>query len=168
MAKKPKTLKAWKRKLERCNKYYQTHGYYYNPNPKKHGGKSINCCGFAFRCLYHFGVISKNSIYAYTYYGKLKGQGVSEIKKKCYVNEKINMPFNEAVEKGLIKPGDIVGYKDNPHTEVYKGIRDKKGKKEYKFYNYNPKFRETNGVAYRPLSYDRPVGCVIRIKNLVR
>ena len=167
MAKKPKTLKAWKRKLERCNRYYQTHGYYYNPNPKKHGGKSLNCCGFPFRALYHFGVIPKDCIYAYTYHGRLKGQGIGKIKKLCdYII--IDMPIGKAIAQGKVLPGDIVGYKNGAHTEVYKGKCTRDGKRMLKFYNYNPKFRETNGVAYRPLSYDRPVGCVIRIKNLVR
>lgn len=164
---KKKTLKAWKRKLERCNRYYQTHGYFYNSNPRKRGGKSINCCGFAFRCLYHFGVIPKDCIYAYTYHGRLKGQGAAKIKKLCdYII--IDMPIGEAIAKGLVKPGDIVGYKNGAHTEVYKGKCRKNGELKLKFYNYGPKFRLTNGVAYRPLNYDRVCGCVIRIKNLDR
>lgn len=162
-----KTLKDWKRKLERCNKHYQTHGYYYNSNPKKKGGKSINCCGFAFRALYHFGEIPKNCIYAYTKHGRLKGQGANTIKKKC-IYKIIDMPIGKAIEKGLVKPGDIVGYSNGAHTEVYKGKCKKNGETVLKFYNYGKKFRQTNGVAYRPLSYDRPVGCVIRIKNLDR
>ena len=164
---KQKTLKDWKRKLERCNKYYQSHGYYYNSNPKKKGGKSINCCGFPFRALYHFGVIPKECIYAYTYHGRLKGQGAAIIKQKCdYII--VDMPFYKAVKLGLVKPGDIIGYKNGAHTEVYKGVCVKNGKKYFKFYNYGPKFRQTNGVSYRSMKYDRPVGCVIRIKNLDR
>lgn len=170
-AKKPKpkekTLKAWKRKLERCNKYYQSHGYYYNSNPRKKGGKSINCCGFPFRCLYHFGEIPKSCIYAYTKHGRLKGQGASIIKKKC-IYKIIDMPIGKAIKKGLVKPGDIVGYSNGAHTEVYKGKCRKNGKLVLKFYNYGRKFRQTNGVAYRSLDYSRPVGCIIRIKGLMR
>ena len=163
---KTRTLKSWKRKLERCNKYYQSHGYYYNSNPRKKGGKSINCCGFPFRALYYYGVIPKDCIYAYTKHGRLKGQGAAIIKQKCdYII--VDMPFYKAVKKGLVKPGDIIGYKNGAHTEVYKGVCRKNGKKYFKFYNYNPNFRETNGVAYRSMKYDRPVGCVIRIKGLV-
>ena len=165
-APKEKTLKAWKRKLERCKKDYQTHGYYYNSNPRKKGGKSLNCCGFALRALYHFGVIPKSAIYAYTKKGKLMGPGAGLIKKACYYKEDINLPFWKAVEKGIVKPGDIIGYKNGAHTEPYKGKCKHGGKTMYKFYNYNPKFRQTNGVAYRPLDYDRPVGCIIRIRNL--
>lgn len=171
--KKQKTLKAWKRKLERCNKYYITHGYYYNSNPKRVGGKSINCCGFPFRALYHFGVIPKECIFAYTKKGRLVGQGAGTIKKLCHY-EIIDMPIGQAIKEGKVLPGDIVGYRRQlngkwaAHTEVYKGIATKDGKKYLKFYNYGPGFRERNGVAYRPLSYPREVGCIIRIKKLVR
>ena len=171
--KKPKTLKAWKRKLERCNRYYQTHGYYYKPNPRKAGGKSINCCGFAFRSLYHFGVIPVSCIYAYTYHGRLTGPGAATIKRLCDYKI-VDMPIGKAIKEGKVLPGDIVGYRRRlngkwaAHTEVYKGIATINGKKYLKFYNYAPNFRKTNGVNYRPLDYSREVGCVIRIKNLVR
>lgn len=173
MAKKPKTLKKWKRKLERCNKYYISHGYFYNPNPKRRGGKSINCCGFAFRCLYHFGEIPKSSIYAYTWHGRLKGQGIEAIKKSC-IYKIIDLPIGEAIRKGLVLPGDIVGYRRTlsgkwaAHTEVYKGVCIHDGKKRLKFYNYGPGFKGRNGVSYRPLGYKREVGCIIRIKDLKR
>ena len=171
-AKKPKpkekTLKAWKKNCQEWNKYYQSHGYYYYYNPKKKGGKSLNCCGFCFRCLYHFGEIPKAAIYAYTKRGKLMGPGAGLIKKACIYKDKINLPFHEAVEKGLVKPGDIIGYADNAHTEIYKGKCEHNNEITHKFYNYNPRFRETNGVAYRPLNYGRKVGCVIRIKGLKR
>lgn len=169
-AKKPKqlTLKAWKKCCAKWNKYYQSHGYYYYSNPRKRGGKSINCCGFAFRCLWHFGIIPKAAIYAYTKKGKLTGPGAGLIKKACYYKEDINLPFWKAVEKGIVKPGDIIGYANGAHTEPYKGVCIKNGRKCHKFYNYNPKFRQTNGVAYRPMNYDRKVGCIIRIKGLKR
>ena len=174
MAKKSRpTLKAWKRKLERCNKYYQTHGYYYNSNPKKKGGKSINCCGFAFRCLYHFGIIPKSAIWAYTKRGRLVGQGAGTIKKKC-IYKTVDMPIGKAIAKGIILPGDIVGYRKTlsgkwaSHTEVYKGKCRKGGKLVLKFYNYGPNFRKTNGVEYRALDYAREVGCFIRIRDLDR
>lgn len=167
-APKEKTLKAWKKNCQEWNKYYQSHGYYYYYNPKKKGGKSLNCCGFCFRCLYHFGEIPKAAIYAYTKRGKLMGPGAGLIKKACIYKDKINLPFHEAVEKGLVKPGDIIGYADNAHTEIYKGKCEHNNEITHKFYNYNPRFRETNGVAYRPLNYSRKVGCVIRIKNLKR
>jgi hypothetical protein len=166
--KKAKTLKAWKKCLQKWNKYYQTNGYFYNPNPKKRGGKSINCCGFCFRGLYHFGILPKTCIYAYTKHGKLMGQGASIIRKVCYVREDINMPFYKAVEAGLVKPGDIIGYANGAHTEIWKGDCKHGGKMTHKFYNFGPNFRKTNGVAYRPMDYDRPVGCIIRIKDLQR
>ena len=168
-----RTLKDWKRKLEKCNKYYQSHGYYYNSNPKKRGGKSINCCGFAFRALYHFGVIPKSCIYAYTYHGRLKGDGAATIKKKCEYKI-FDMPIGKAIAQGKVLPGDIVGYRKRldgkwaAHTEVYKGKCTHDGQRCLKFYNYAPNFRKTNGVNYRPLDYAREVGCVIRIKGLVR
>lgn len=96
------------------------------------------------------------------------GPGAGLIKKACIYKDRINLPFHEAVEKGIVKPGDIIGYANGAHTEIYKGKCKHDGKTTYKFYNYNPKFRETNGVAYRPLNYDRKVGCVIRIKGLKR
>ncbi len=165
---KPKelTLKAWKKHCAKWNKYYQSHGYYYNSNPRRKGGKSLNCCGFALRCLYHFGIITKASIYAYTKRGKLKGPGAGLIKKACYYEEGINLPFWKAVEKGIVKPGDIIGYANGAHTEIYKGKCEHDKKMTHKFYNYGKKFRQTNGVAYRSMKYDRKVGCVIRIKNL--
>ena len=169
-AKKPKpkekTLKAWKKNCQEWNKFYQSHGYYYNSNPRKKGGKSLNCCGFALRCLYHFGEIPKAAIYAYTKRGKLKGQGAGLIRKACTVKENLNVPFHKAVESGLVKPGDIIGYRNGAHTEIYKGKCKHDGKTTYKFYNYGTKFRQTNGVAYRSLKYSRPVGCIIRIKGL--
>ena len=168
---KKKTLKRWKRKLERCNKYYMKHGYFYNSNPARRGGKSINCCGFAFRVLYHYGEIPRECIYAYTWHGRLKGKGAAKIKKKC-IYKVIDMPFAEAERKGLIKPGDIIGYRRQvngrwaAHTEVYKGIAVKNGKKYYKFYNYGPDFRKRNGVSYRPMNWSREVGCIVRIRGL--
>lgn len=173
MAKTKKSLKNWKRKLERCNKYYQTHHYYYNSNPRKSGKRAINCCGFAFRCLYHFGVISRDAIYAYTWHGRLKGQGASEIRKKC-IYKIIDMPIGKAIEEGKVLPGDIVGYRKRlngkwaAHTEVYKGKCRRGGEVYLKFYDYSPDFRKTNGVKYRPLNYKREVGCIIRIRNLER
>ena len=168
-----KTLKMWKRKLERCNKYYITHGYFYNSNPRKRGGKSINCCGFAFRALYHFGIIPKSCIYAYTYHGRLRGQGAEKIKKLCEYKI-IDMPIGKAIKEGKVLPGDIVGYRKQlngrwaAHTEVYKGVCRKWGKKYLKFYNYGRDFRKRNGVSYRPLNYARECGCIIRIKGLKR
>lgn len=168
-----KTLIAWKKKLKACNKYYLQHGYFYNSNPRKRGGKSINCCGFAFRSLYHFGVIPKDCIYAYTYHGRIKGSGAGKIKKLC-TYKIIDMPIGKAIEKGLVLPGDIVGYRKTlsgkwaAHTEVYAGKVKKNGKTVLKFYNYGPDFKKCNGVNYRPLAYKREVGCVIRIKNLDR
>lgn len=168
-----KTLKKWKRKLVRCNKYYLSHGYYYNSNPRKKGGKSINCCGFAFRALYHFGVIPKSAIFAYTKRGRLVGSGAGIIKKNC-IYRIIDMPIGKAIKEGKVLPGDIVGYRRQlngkwaAHTEVYKGVCKKDGKKCLKFYNYGPDFRGRKGVSYRPLSYPREVGCIIRIKHLER
>ncbi len=170
---KRKTWKGWKRKLERCNKYYLTHGYFYDHNPRRRGGRSINCCGFAFRALYHYGVIPKSCIYAYTWHGRLKGPGAATIKRLCDYKI-IDMPAGEAVRRGILLPGDIVGYRRQvngkwaAHTEVYKGVCRKNGKKMLKFYNYGPGFRERRGVSYRPLSWTREVGCIIRIKNLER
>ena len=165
--KRTKTLKQWKRKLEKCNRYYQSHGYYYNSNPKKKGGRSINCCGFAFRALYHFGEIPWSCVYAYTYHGRLKGDGASTIRKKCEYHI-VDMPIGKAIAQKKVLPGDIVGYKNGAHTEVYKGKCTRDGERRLKFYNYNPQFRKTNGVNYRSLDYDRVCGCVIRIKNLER
>lgn len=170
---KKKTLKQWKRKLERCNKYYMKHGYFYNSNPARRGGKSINCCGFPFRVLYHFGVIPRECIYAYTWHGRLKGKGAAKIKKLCEYKV-VDMPIGKAIKEGKVLPGDIVGYRRQlngkwaAHTEVYKGICIHNGEKMLKFYNYSPDFRKRNGVSYRPLDYKREVGCIIRIKGLVR
>ena len=169
-----KTLKSWKKCLEKWKKYYLTHGYFYNSNPKKRGGKSINCVGFCLRSLYHFGEIPKSAIYAYTKRGRLVGPGADIIRKKCEVIEGIDMPFYKAVKKGLVKPGDIIGYtktlkgKWAAHTEIWKGDCEHDGKMTHKFYNWGPNFRKTNGVEYRPMNYKREVGCVIRIKNLKR
>ena len=97
---KKRTLKSWKRKLERCNKYYLSHHYRYNCNPRKAGRKTINCCGFAFRVLYHYGVIPKECIYAYTKRGRLVGQGAGKIKKLCDYHI-VDMGFDEAYKKGV-------------------------------------------------------------------
>lgn len=167
------TLKQWKKTLRKLNRYYLNNGYHYNSNPKKAGGKTINCVGFPMRALYHLGIIPKKCIYAYTSRGRLVGTGAATIKKKC-TYKKIDMPFYKAVNKGKILPGDIVGYRKTlsgkwaAHTEIYIGIVEHNGKRMHKFWNYSPDFRQRRGVSYRPLKYKRLVGCIIRIKNLVR
>ncbi len=171
--KKKITLKYWKKYLTKWNWFYLRNGYFYDSNPRKRGGKSINCVGFPMRVLYHLGIIPKYCIYAYTKRGRLVGQGASIIKRRC-TYKIIDMPIGKAIKKGLVKEGDIVGYRRRldgkwaAHTEVYKGKVTRNGKRMLKFYNYAPDFRKRKGVSYRPLDYKREVGCIIRIKGLVR
>mgnify|MGYP005778585253 CR=1 FL=1 len=128
-------------------------------------GRKSNCASYVSWCLQEFGILNKGETF-YTKRGRI-------IKKFKSWHGKVKIiRMNKRVDKAKLKPGDIVGWGDMIHTNIYAG---KNANGEKLWYDGGSAAADTGRVrwyesphkkrTYKYLNKHR-IAVVIRIKGL--